>query len=142
MLMSSEWFQLLKHYFTLLNIVCEILCFTNLCLIHREPGSGFTPLMEASASGHEIIVQYFLDQVSVVECLLFSSARFVLSLGFMLYQKVRADERNAKGETARALAMMYGYTKIVGLIDSRAPRLKPGTGLLSLMSLFGTSPKS
>ncbi|XP_008312426.1 ankyrin repeat and SAM domain-containing protein 3 isoform X1 [Cynoglossus semilaevis] len=68
----------------------------------KEPGSGFTPLMEASASGHEIIVQYFLDQ------------------------KVRADERNAKGETARALAMMYGYTKIVGLIDSRAPRLKPG----------------
>ncbi|KAM8877271.1 ankyrin repeat and SAM domain-containing protein 3 isoform 1-T1 [Synchiropus picturatus] len=68
----------------------------------KEPGSGFTPLMEAAASGHEIIVQYLLDQ------------------------KVKVDERNAKGETARALAMMYGYTKIVSLIDSRAPRLKAG----------------
>ncbi|XP_049615392.1 ankyrin repeat and SAM domain-containing protein 3 isoform X2 [Syngnathus scovelli] len=66
----------------------------------REPGSGFTPLMEASASGHEIIVQYLLDH------------------------KVKADERNAKGETARALAMLYGYTKIASLIDSRSPRNK------------------
>lgn len=68
----------------------------------KEPGSGFTPLMEASTSGHEIIVQYLLDH------------------------KVKVDERNAKGETARALAMMYGYTKIVSLIDSRTPRAKPG----------------
>ncbi|XP_042363511.1 ankyrin repeat and SAM domain-containing protein 3 isoform X2 [Plectropomus leopardus] len=68
----------------------------------KEPGSGFTPLMEAAASGHEIIVQYLLDH------------------------KVKVDDRNAKGETARALAMMYGYTKIVSLIDSRSPRIKPG----------------
>ncbi|XP_077358353.1 ankyrin repeat and SAM domain-containing protein 3 [Festucalex cinctus] len=68
----------------------------------REPGSGFTPLMEAAASGHEIIVQYLLDH------------------------KVKADERNAKGETARALAMLYGYTKIASLIDSRSPRNKAG----------------
>lgn len=32
--------------------------------IRREPGSGFTTLMEAAASGHEIIVQYLLDHVS------------------------------------------------------------------------------
>ncbi|XP_060950671.1 ankyrin repeat and SAM domain-containing protein 3 isoform X1 [Limanda limanda] len=68
----------------------------------KEPGSGFTPLMEAAASGHEIILQYLLDH------------------------KVKVDDRNAKGETARALAMMYGYTKIVSLIDSRSPRSKPG----------------
>ncbi|XP_022046560.1 ankyrin repeat and SAM domain-containing protein 3 [Acanthochromis polyacanthus] len=68
----------------------------------KEPGSGFTPLMEAAASGHEIIVQYLLDH------------------------KVKVDDRNAKGESARALAMMYGYTKIVSLIDSRTPRIKPG----------------
>ncbi|XP_054616373.1 ankyrin repeat and SAM domain-containing protein 3 [Dunckerocampus dactyliophorus] len=68
----------------------------------REPGSGFTPLMEAAASGHEIIVQYLLDH------------------------KVKVNERNAKGETARALAMMYGYTKIASLIDSRSPRNKAG----------------
>uniref|UniRef100_A0AAQ5ZT59 SAM domain-containing protein n=1 Tax=Amphiprion ocellaris TaxID=80972 RepID=A0AAQ5ZT59_AMPOC len=67
----------------------------------KEPGSGFTPLMEAAASGHEIIVQYLLDH------------------------KVKVDDRNAKGESARALAMMYGYTKIVSLIDSRTPRMKP-----------------
>lgn len=68
----------------------------------KEPGSGFTPLMEAAASGHEIIVQYLLDH------------------------KVKVDQRNAKGETARALAMMYGYTKIVSLIDSHSPKIKPG----------------
>uniref|UniRef100_A0A3Q0T3N0 Ankyrin repeat and sterile alpha motif domain containing 3 n=1 Tax=Amphilophus citrinellus TaxID=61819 RepID=A0A3Q0T3N0_AMPCI len=68
----------------------------------KEPGSGFTLLMEAAASGHEIIIQYLLDH------------------------KAKVDERNAKGETARALAMMYGYTKIVSLIDSRSPRMKPG----------------
>ncbi|XP_061911910.1 ankyrin repeat and SAM domain-containing protein 3 isoform X4 [Entelurus aequoreus] len=69
----------------------------------REPGSGFTPLMEAAASGHEIIVQHLLDH------------------------KVKVDERNTKGETARALAMTYGYTKIASLIDSRSPRNKAGT---------------
>uniref|UniRef100_A0A1A8GYT1 Ankyrin repeat and sterile alpha motif domain containing 3 n=1 Tax=Nothobranchius korthausae TaxID=1143690 RepID=A0A1A8GYT1_9TELE len=68
----------------------------------KEPGSWFTPLMEAAASGHEIIVQYLLDH------------------------KVKVDDRNAKGETARALAMMYGYTKIASLIDSRSSRNKPG----------------
>ncbi|KAF3853456.1 hypothetical protein F7725_014144 [Dissostichus mawsoni] len=68
----------------------------------KEPLSGFTTLMEAAASGHEIIVQYLLDH------------------------KVKIDERNSKGETARALAMLYGYTKIVSLIDSRSPRIKPG----------------
>ncbi|KAM6951621.1 ankyrin repeat and SAM domain-containing protein 3 [Aplochiton taeniatus] len=68
----------------------------------KEPRSGFTPLMEAAASGHEIIVQYLLDH------------------------KVRVDERNAKQETARALAMMYGYTKIASLIDALSPKVKPG----------------
>ncbi|XP_054455072.1 ankyrin repeat and SAM domain-containing protein 3 isoform X2 [Anoplopoma fimbria] len=68
----------------------------------KEPGSGFTTLMEAAASGHEIIVQYLLDH------------------------KVKVDDRNNKGETARALAMVYGYTKLVSLIDSRSPRTKPG----------------
>ncbi|XP_041829965.1 ankyrin repeat and SAM domain-containing protein 3 [Melanotaenia boesemani] len=68
----------------------------------KEPGSGFTPLMEAAACGHEIIVQYLLDH------------------------KVKVDDRNTKGETARALAILYGYTKIVSLIDSRSPRMKSG----------------
>ncbi|KAM8837509.1 ankyrin repeat and SAM domain-containing protein 3 isoform 3-T4 [Spinachia spinachia] len=68
----------------------------------KEPGSGFTTLMEAAASGHEIIVQYLLDH------------------------KVKLDERSGKGETARALAMLYGFTKIVSLIDSHSPRNKLG----------------
>ncbi|XP_037546745.1 ankyrin repeat and SAM domain-containing protein 3 [Nematolebias whitei] len=68
----------------------------------KEPGSGFTPLMEAAASGHEIIVQYLLDH------------------------KVKVDDHNAKGETACTLARIYGYTKIVSLINSRSPRNKPG----------------
>jgi len=36
------------------------------------------------------------------------------------------DERNAKGETACALAMMYGYAKIAGLLDPRSSKAKPG----------------
>lgn len=37
---------------------------TSSSLVRREPLSGFTPLMEAAASGHEIIVQCLLDHVS------------------------------------------------------------------------------
>ncbi|XP_073687157.1 ankyrin repeat and SAM domain-containing protein 3 [Garra rufa] len=66
----------------------------------KEPLSGFTPLMEAAASGHEIIVQYLLNH------------------------GVRTEERNIKGETARALAMMYGHTKIASLIDMHVMRAK------------------
>ncbi|XP_051537982.1 ankyrin repeat and SAM domain-containing protein 3 [Myxocyprinus asiaticus] len=67
----------------------------------KEPLSGFTPLMEAAASGHEIIVQYLLNH------------------------GVRTEERNSKGETARALAIMYGHTKIASLIDMHVMRAKP-----------------
>lgn len=66
----------------------------------KEPLSGFTPLMEAAASGHEIIIQYLLNH------------------------GVRTEERNMKGETARALAMMYGHTKIASLIDMHVMRAK------------------
>ncbi|XP_016417953.1 ankyrin repeat and SAM domain-containing protein 3-like isoform X1 [Sinocyclocheilus rhinocerous] len=66
----------------------------------KEPLSGFTPLMEAAASGHEIIVQYLLNH------------------------GVGTEERNMKGETARALAMMYGHTKIASLIDMHVMRAK------------------
>lgn len=54
----------------------------------------------------------------------------MLILQMLLYifclQKGKVNERNAKGENARALAMMYGYTKIVSLIDSQSPRIKLG----------------
>lgn len=51
-------------------------------------------------------------------------------------QKVKVDDRNAKGESARALALMYGYTKIVSLIDSRSPRIKAGISLFKDFSKF------
>ncbi|XP_065114835.1 ankyrin repeat and SAM domain-containing protein 3 isoform X2 [Paramisgurnus dabryanus] len=66
----------------------------------KEPLFGFTPLMEAAASKHEIIVQYLLNH------------------------GVRTEERNNKGETARALAMMYGHSNIAGLIDMHVMRVK------------------
>ncbi|XP_068003442.1 ankyrin repeat and SAM domain-containing protein 3 isoform X2 [Melanerpes formicivorus] len=62
----------------------------------REPAYGYTPLMEAAASGHEIIVQYLLNH------------------------GVKTDVRDNTGATARMLAMKYGHTKIVGLIDLHA----------------------
>uniref|UniRef100_A0A669PRH4 Ankyrin repeat and sterile alpha motif domain containing 3 n=1 Tax=Phasianus colchicus TaxID=9054 RepID=A0A669PRH4_PHACC len=62
----------------------------------KEPVYGYTPLMEAAASGHEIIVQYLLNH------------------------GVKVDARDNTGATARTLAMKYGHTKIVGLIDLHA----------------------
>ncbi|XP_069761427.1 ankyrin repeat and SAM domain-containing protein 3 isoform X3 [Narcine bancroftii] len=59
----------------------------------KEPACGFTPLMEAAASGHEIIVQYLLNH------------------------GVQVDVKDDNGEMARSLALMYGYMKIVNLID-------------------------
>lgn len=99
--------------------------------------SGFTPLMEAAASGHEIIVQYLLDRVSVAVRLLHAGVfhtDYVIKHVFstIYLQKVKVGERNSKGETARGLAMMYGYIKIVGLIDSRSQRIKPGVYCLLL----------
>lgn len=46
-----------------INVLVLFLNF-DLCPL-REPISGFTPLMEAAASGHEIIVQYLLNHASV-----------------------------------------------------------------------------
>ncbi|XP_062848742.1 ankyrin repeat and SAM domain-containing protein 3 isoform X2 [Trichomycterus rosablanca] len=68
----------------------------------KEPLFGFTPLMEAAASGHEIIVQYLLDRGA------------------------RVEERNFKGETARALAMMCSHTKIASLLDMHCLRARTG----------------
>ncbi|XP_067859729.1 ankyrin repeat and SAM domain-containing protein 3 isoform X2 [Heptranchias perlo] len=59
----------------------------------KEPVYGFTPLMEAAASGHEIIVQYLLNH------------------------DVQVDVKDENGDTARSLALMYGYMKIASLID-------------------------
>uniref|UniRef100_A0A8C2RLE7 Ankyrin repeat and sterile alpha motif domain containing 3 n=1 Tax=Capra hircus TaxID=9925 RepID=A0A8C2RLE7_CAPHI len=67
--------------------------------VQREPVCGFTPLMEAAAAGHEIIVQYFLTH------------------------GVKVDTRDHSGATARMLAKQYGHMKIVGLIDAHSPSL-------------------
>lgn len=39
--------------------------YVHVCSFSREPVYGYTPLMEAAASGHEIIVQYLLNHVSL-----------------------------------------------------------------------------
>ncbi|XP_048870374.1 ankyrin repeat and SAM domain-containing protein 3 isoform X2 [Brienomyrus brachyistius] len=80
------------------------LCFTVPALdtSRWEPISEFTLLMEAAASGHEIIGQYLLEH------------------------GVKVNERNAKGETARSLAILYGHTKIASLIDMQSARTKQG----------------
>lgn len=48
----SPW----QNFFLLIIALWPLSC--------REPTYGFTPLMEAAAAGHEIIVQYFLNYVS------------------------------------------------------------------------------
>uniref|UniRef100_A0A8C9AMS3 Ankyrin repeat and sterile alpha motif domain containing 3 n=1 Tax=Prolemur simus TaxID=1328070 RepID=A0A8C9AMS3_PROSS len=67
--------------------------------VQREPIYGFTPLMEAAAAGHEIIVQYFLNH------------------------GVKVDTRDHSGATARMLAKQYGHMKIVALMDTYSPSL-------------------
>ncbi|KAL2766517.1 ankyrin repeat and SAM domain-containing protein 3 isoform 2 [Daubentonia madagascariensis] len=67
--------------------------------VQREPICGFTPLMEAAAAGHEIIVQYFLNH------------------------GVKVDTRDHSGATARMLAKQYGHMKIVALMDTYSPSL-------------------
>uniref|UniRef100_A0A2I3NDG3 Ankyrin repeat and sterile alpha motif domain containing 3 n=1 Tax=Papio anubis TaxID=9555 RepID=A0A2I3NDG3_PAPAN len=67
--------------------------------VQREPIYGFTPLMEAAAAGHEIIVQYFLNH------------------------GVKVDARDHSGATARMLAKQYGHMKIVALMDTHSPSL-------------------
>lgn len=76
----------------------------------KDPKSGFTLLMEAAASGHEIIVQNLLQR------------------------GVKVNECNAKGETARALAMLYGHTKIASLIDMHSVQMHPKAGLFEDLS--------
>ncbi|XP_066432603.1 ankyrin repeat and SAM domain-containing protein 3 [Eleutherodactylus coqui] len=60
----------------------------------KEPVYGFTPLMEAAASGHEIIVQHLLNH------------------------GVKLAETDHNGDTARMLAARYGHSRIVSLLDS------------------------
>uniref|UniRef100_A0A3B4H7Q2 Ankyrin repeat and sterile alpha motif domain containing 3 n=1 Tax=Pundamilia nyererei TaxID=303518 RepID=A0A3B4H7Q2_9CICH len=80
---------------------------------------GWTALFHCTSTGHQQMVKFLLDNnadANVKPC----------HSPFFCHIYISLDERNAKGETARALAMMYGYTKIVSLIDSRSPRMKPG----------------
>ncbi|XP_070548274.1 LOW QUALITY PROTEIN: ankyrin repeat and SAM domain-containing protein 3-like [Ptychodera flava] len=62
---------------------------------HREPLVGNTALMMAAAEGHEIIVQNLLQY------------------------GVDMDTKNFNGDTARSLALLNGYMKIVSLIDNQ-----------------------
>ncbi|XP_033096744.1 ankyrin repeat and SAM domain-containing protein 3-like [Anneissia japonica] len=70
---------------------------------------GITPLMMASAEGHEIIVNKLLEH------------------------GVDIEYKNSKGDTARSLAIVNGHMKIVSLIDNRTMasvslRSEPGLG--------------
>lgn len=46
------------------RLLTQALLWAVIFLLSREPLCGYTPLMEAAASGHEIIVQYLLNHVS------------------------------------------------------------------------------
>ncbi|XP_071959653.1 ankyrin repeat and SAM domain-containing protein 3-like [Antedon mediterranea] len=70
---------------------------------------GITPLMMASAEGHEIIVNKLLEH------------------------GVNIEYKNTKGDTARSLAIVNGHMKIVSLIDNHTMasislRSEPGLG--------------
>ncbi|KAM8960234.1 ankyrin repeat and SAM domain-containing protein 3 [Pelodytes ibericus] len=64
----------------------------------KEPAYGFTPLMEAAASGHEIIVQHLLNH------------------------GVKLTTTDLNGDTARMLAARYGHSRIVSMLDSHRNR--------------------
>lgn len=48
-----------------------------------------------------------------------------------MMQGVRTEDRNSEGETARALAMMYGHSKVASLIDMHVMRVKSGQSHLT-----------
>uniref|UniRef100_A0A3Q4N923 Ankyrin repeat and sterile alpha motif domain containing 3 n=1 Tax=Neolamprologus brichardi TaxID=32507 RepID=A0A3Q4N923_NEOBR len=82
---------------------------------------GWTALFHCTSTGHQQMVKFLLDNNADANVKPCHSPFFC-----HIFISLKVDERNAKGETACALAMMYGYTKIVSLIDSRSPRMKPG----------------
>ncbi|KAG9349875.1 hypothetical protein JZ751_026228 [Albula glossodonta] len=94
---------------------------------------GWTPLMYAAYIGHDNIANLLLEAgVSVNATTLKGQTPLMLaascgneSIAYFMLQGVKVDERNAKGETARTLAMLYGHTKIASLIDMHSMRLKP-----------------
>ncbi|TMS22159.1 Ankyrin repeat and SAM domain-containing protein 3 [Larimichthys crocea] len=110
--------------------------------VNATTAKGLTPLMLAASCGNESIAYFLLQQGAELELkdsrgwtALFhcTSTGHQQMVKFLLdnnadtnVKKLKSTDRNAKGETARALAMMYGYTKIASLIDSRSPRIKPG----------------
>ncbi|KAG8433206.1 hypothetical protein GDO86_017480 [Hymenochirus boettgeri] len=65
----------------------------------KEPLYGFTPLMEAAVSGHEIIVQHLLNH------------------------GVKLMETDRNGDNARMLAARFGHSRIVSLLDSHRTRV-------------------
>lgn len=61
---------------------------------------------------------------------------FSVFLILCMIQGVRTEERNNKGETARALAMLYGHTKIASLIDMHVMRAKSCQSHTSAFVIF------
>ncbi|KTG01204.1 hypothetical protein cypCar_00047448, partial [Cyprinus carpio] len=53
---------------------------------------------------------------------------------------VRTEERSVNGETARALAMMYGHTKIASLIDTHVMRAKSYKEMYSFIAEVPVAP--
>uniref|UniRef100_A0A3Q4AFG7 SAM domain-containing protein n=1 Tax=Mola mola TaxID=94237 RepID=A0A3Q4AFG7_MOLML len=114
--------------------------------VNATTAKGLTPLMLAASCGNESIAYFLLQVQNSTDCNSYclkqrkqkpppykwlrctvTKCQYWLDLfGFISLIRFKVDDRNAKGETAWALAMMYGYTKIVSLIDSRSPRIKPG----------------
>ncbi|GAB1598677.1 ankyrin repeat and SAM domain-containing protein 3-like [Argonauta hians] len=91
--------------------VVKFLLENNANLNAREPSLGMTPFMEAAAGGHEIIVQ------------------------LLLQHGVHFNAKTIVGDTARSLALINGFMKIVSLIDQHTamredpPRLLPPSQL-------------
>ncbi|XP_077173097.1 ankyrin repeat and SAM domain-containing protein 3 isoform X2 [Paroedura picta] len=93
--------------------------------LNQRNWGGWTALMYASYIGHDAIVQMLLEAGANVNVptpegqtpLMLASSCGNETVAYLLLQGVRVDVRDSTGATARTLAMQYGHTKIVGLID-------------------------
>ncbi|XP_014784896.1 ankyrin repeat and SAM domain-containing protein 3 isoform X1 [Octopus bimaculoides] len=91
--------------------VVKFLLENNANLNAREPSLGMTPFMEAAAGGHEIIVQ------------------------LLLQHGVHFNAKTIIGDTARSLALINGYMKIVSLIDQHVAMREDPARLLAAPQL-------
>ena len=84
---------------------------------YREGTTGMTALMEAAQSGHEAIVQCFLDKVSHHAYMHYPTTSPPNQCTITLLEGVDTKIKSRSGKTARTYAMFRAHSNIVSAIQ-------------------------